>query len=154
MIWYRLFQSNNTPFPSSESSIRPISIELLRIKCNYMRQEYTKKESVQACIWHELVYQHPFLPLSAATKKPDEIPMLKLGNEHNLIFELFSTLHRCLGKPLDCYLLPISKFSLSIKFRISNSQLLPQITHPLPPSLTSALAYATHEQFCLHSCSH
>ena len=47
---------------------------------------------VKAPVWDELVDEQPLLLLQADADKPDEILVLKLGNQGELVLQLFHSL--------------------------------------------------------------
>lgn len=68
-------------------------LNLMKVKETQIN-ELTKDKCIQTFIWHELIDQHLFLSFNTTSKKSHKITMLKLGDDHHLIHELFQPLSR------------------------------------------------------------
>jgi hypothetical protein len=76
--------------------------------------ERTENDGIQAFIGQILIYQQLFISINAATKKPDQVSMLQLGNQNNFVSELLSSLVRVPAKSFDSNLLTTFKCPLCI----------------------------------------
>lgn len=61
---------------------------------------------------HVLVDEDPLVAIDAAAEKPDEIPVLELGNQLDLVLEFAEPLDRRLGEPLHGDFLSIRQLTL------------------------------------------
>lgn len=105
---------------------------MLRARCRG-RGAPTEKDGVQAPVWHVLVHDQLLRFLQANPKKLDEVPVLQLGGENELVFQLVETLRRALGEPFHCNGVSILKpalrtrqasASLALSGGLTNSKLL------------------------------
>lgn len=79
------------------------------------RTKCTKKNGVEAPVWHVLVHNQLLVVFEANAYEPHEVLVLKLGNQYQLCFQLFYSLCGAKCEPLHCNFLAVRKDSLRVR---------------------------------------